>query len=74
MRIIMKDVPDARPVLDVLWRHEDYVALFDAAGLEMVAHHTPLGREDEPFEWVSETAIAPWTIYVLVRRSPERQR
>jgi len=25
----------------------------------------PLGEEDEPFEWVNETKIAPWVIYVL---------
>jgi len=24
-----------------------------------------MGEEDEPYEWVNETKIAPWVIYVL---------
>lgn len=71
VRVVMKDVPDARPVLDILWLHEDYLSLFAAAGLELVAEYSPLGREDEPYEWVSETTIAPWIIYVL--RKPTSQ-
>lgn len=65
VRIVMKDVADARPVVDLLWRHEDYEALFVASGLELVASARPLGRSDEPFAWVSETHVAPWVIYVL---------
>ena len=65
VRIVMKDVTDRRPVVDIVWFHEDYLALFAAAGLELVAHHLPLGRDDEPFDWVSETTIAPWAVYVL---------
>ena len=65
VRIVMKDVDDARPVVDVIWFHDDYVKLFAAAGLKLVATHAPLGRADEPFAWVSEKTIAPWVIYVL---------
>ncbi len=65
VRIVMKDVADARPVVDQVWFHEDYLSLFAASGLKLVAQSTPLGREDEPYEWVSETAIAPWVIYVV---------
>jgi len=25
----------------------------------------PLGRAGEPYAWISETTVAPWTIYVL---------
>lgn len=71
VRIVMKDVPDARPVVDVFWRHEDYLALFDEAGLALVAQHAPLGRDEEPFSWVSETTVPPWMIYVLARRTRE---
>lgn len=67
VRIVMKDVPDARPVLDVIWRHEDYLEQFAAAGLELLAMETPLGREDEPHAWLSELSVAPWAIYVLGR-------
>jgi len=67
VRIVMKDVEDARPVADVLWFHDDYMHLFASAELNLVAHYRPLGRADEPFPWLSETAIAPWVIYVLAR-------
>jgi ubiquinone/menaquinone biosynthesis C-methylase UbiE len=62
---VMKDVADARPVVDVLWSHEDYLRLFKGAGLELIAESRPLGRSDEPYPWVSETRVAPWVIYVL---------
>jgi SAM-dependent methyltransferase len=65
VRIVMKDVADARPVEDLIWFHEDYLKLFAAAGLVLVAHYTPLGRAEEGYAWVAETAIAPWVIYVL---------
>lgn len=68
VRIVMKDVKDARPVVDLVWFHEDYVNLLAASGLELEAHYTPLGREDEPYQWVMETAIAPWVIYVVKKR------
>lgn len=70
VRIVMKDVVDTRPVVDVVWSHEDYVRLFAASDLEIITRHMPLGRDDEPYDWVSETSIAPWVIYVLgpVRR------
>ena len=65
VRAVMKDVHDRRPVTDILWLHEDYLALFATAGLDLVARHLPLGRDDEPYDWITETTIAPWTIYVL---------
>lgn len=67
VRIVMTTVPDRRPVEDLLWRDEDYRALFKEAGLEIVVAHRPLAREDEPFGWVSETTVPPWVIYVLAR-------
>lgn len=65
VRIIMKDVADQRPIVDLVWFHEDYLKLFAASGLELVAHFLPLGHEDEPYPWLSEITIAPWVIYVL---------
>lgn len=65
VRIVMKDVTDARPVVDIVWFHQDYLNLFAASELDLVAHYTPLGREDEPYQWLAETSIAPWVIYVL---------
>lgn len=65
IRFIMKDVTDRRPVLDCIWFHDDYLATFSAASLRLVAQHRPLGRRDEGRDWVSETTVAPWVIYVL---------
>jgi hypothetical protein len=61
----MKDVEDARPVVDLIWFHEDYASLFAASELDLLGHYLPLGFEEEPYEWVSETSIAPWVVYVL---------
>lgn len=65
VRIVIKDVGNARPVPDLLWSHQDYLDLFAASGLEVLAHHQPLGRDNEPYAWVAETSISPWAIYVL---------
>ena len=61
----MKDVPDRRPVQDVLCPHEEYLEVYRRSGLALVAEHRPLGREDEGIAWVSETRVAPWVVYVL---------
>jgi len=68
VRIVMKDVEDARPVVDLVWSHEDYLQLFAASELELVSRYTPLGRKNEPHEWLTETSTAPWVIYVLRRK------
>ena len=68
VRIIMKDVEDSRPVVDVFWVHEDYLKLFESAELDLIERYHPLGRGEEPFAWVSETSISPWVIYVLSKR------
>jgi SAM-dependent methyltransferase len=68
VRIVMKDVTDARPVVDVVWFHEDYMKLFAAAELDLISYHTPLGRKNEPYLWLAETSIAPWVIYVLAEK------
>jgi SAM-dependent methyltransferase len=72
VRIVMKDVEDQRPVVDFLWFHEDYLRLFAAARLDLIARHQPLGREAEPYRWESELSISPWVIYVLGRSAPAR--
>jgi hypothetical protein len=69
VRIVMKDVDDQRPVVDIVWSHDDYLDLFRTSGLELIAHHKPLGRQDEPWAWLTETAIAPWVIYVTASES-----
>lgn len=65
VRIVMLDVPDRRPVEDVLWLDSDYRGLYSTAGLEVLEIARPIGTPDDPREWVSETEVSPWTIYVL---------
>jgi SAM-dependent methyltransferase len=68
VRIVTTDFPDRRPMEDILWTHESYLEVYDQAGLEAVATYKPLAQGGEPYQWVNETAIAPWVIYVLSRR------
>jgi len=65
VRIVMTDVVDRRPVEDVVFFEDDYLAVYAEAGLQRIAAHAPLGREDEPYAWVNETRVAPWRIDVL---------
>ena len=65
VRIIMLDVPDRRPVEDVLCTDARYQQLFESAGLCVLDVQRPLARGDEGTQWVSETTTAAWTIYVL---------
>ena len=43
----------------------DYLEMFEAAGLDVLHVHRPLGTAEDGFAWVSEYAVSPWTIYVL---------
>jgi SAM-dependent methyltransferase len=63
--IVMLDVPDRRPVEDVVCGDEDYRELYDRAGLRVLETLRPLAKGTEQIEWKSETSIAPWVIYVL---------
>ena len=62
---IITDVEDRRPCVDILWTDDDYRACFNTAGLHLIEAYKPLGRTEEPYNWISETKIAPWVIYVL---------
>jgi SAM-dependent methyltransferase len=65
VRIINTALDDRRPAVDILWPEEAYREVYAAAGLRVLDVHRPLGRPDEPYGWVSETTVAPWTIYIL---------
>jgi SAM-dependent methyltransferase len=67
VRIVITDIPDPRPVEDVVWSDADYREVYREAGLACLTLHKPLAREDEPYAWVNETRIPPWAIYVLKR-------
>ena len=65
--IITTDFDDKRPCYDILCSDEDYKKIFSKAGLGLIKTFKPLAKGDEPYKWVNETKIAPWTIYVLKR-------
>ncbi len=65
VRIVMLDVPDRRPVEDVLCTEMAWRTIFREAGLAPILTHRPLGRAGDPPAWVSETRISPWAITVL---------
>ncbi|MDH5805669.1 MAG: hypothetical protein OEZ54_10875, partial [Gemmatimonadota bacterium] len=69
VRIVMLDVPDRRPVEDVVCTDESYREVYARAGIELLETYRPLGDSDDPYRWVSETEISPWAIYVLGGRS-----
>ncbi len=70
VRIITTDHPDARPVEDIVCSDAAYREAYRLAGLAPVRVERPLARGDEPIDWVSETTVAPWAIYVLKREGP----
>lgn len=65
VKIIITDIGDKRPVEDILWTDESYRDVYSKAGLEVMEMPKPLAKESEPYNWVNETRIAPWVIYVL---------
>ncbi len=65
VKIIMTDVEDQRPVEDIVWTHESYLDIYNQAGLKLLKTEKPLAKESEHYDWVNETKIAPWVIYVL---------
>ena len=65
VRIVSTELPDTRPVEDILWTDESYRAVYEEAGLRVLATYKPLATGEEPYRWINETKIAPWVIYVL---------
>jgi SAM-dependent methyltransferase len=63
--IVMLDVPDRRPVEDIVCSDADYRELYRRAGLSVREVLRPLATGNEPTKWVSETTVAPWVVYVL---------
>ena len=68
VKIITTDFEDRSPAVDILCPHESYLETYLRGGLELVEMRKPLAKGDEPYNWVSETRIAPWVIYALRSR------
>ena len=69
VKIITTDFADRRPTEDILSTDESYRDVYARAGLSLGATYKPLAQGDEPYQWVNETRVAPWVIYVLMRQS-----
>lgn len=69
VKIIITAVDDKRPVEDIVWHDDAYHEVFQNAELEVVKTYKPLASENEPYEWINETRIAPWVIYLLKKKS-----
>jgi len=67
VKIITTDLEDRSPAVDILWPHESYLEVYRRSGIEVVEMRKPLALGNEPYQWVNETRIAPWVIYVLRR-------
>lgn len=67
VRIVTTEYSDGRPVEDIIWPHEDYVRVYEEAGLSVLRMERPLAVGDEGVAWKSELDVPPWSIYVLGR-------
>lgn len=68
VRIVTTAFRNGRPCEDLLCTDQAYRGMYAEAGLEVIAEHRPLGRDDDGVPWVSETRVAPWVIWVLGAR------
>jgi len=67
--IITTDFEDERPCYDIFCSVEEYQKIYDESDLQITDKIKPLANGKEPYEWINETTIAPWTIYVLKLKS-----
>jgi SAM-dependent methyltransferase len=68
VRIITLDIEDSRPCDDIFWPDAEYQKAYDQASLHVIKNVKPLANGDEPYQWVNETRIAPWVIYLLKKK------
>jgi ubiquinone/menaquinone biosynthesis C-methylase UbiE len=69
VRIITIDIKDKRPCYDIFWSAEEYKKVYTNAGLRIINTYKPLATGQEPYQWVNEKKIAPWTIYILTMKT-----
>lgn len=52
-------------VFDCLFSDKDYREIFKKANLKVLKNYKPLGKKNEEYNWINETMIPPWFIYIL---------
>jgi len=65
VKIITTEFADKQPCNDIFCSEVDYKKIYLKAGLQIIFTAKPLATGEEPYSWVNETTIAPWTIYIL---------
>lgn len=61
-------LPEEVVVDDYFWSEQDYTHFFTTAGFEVVDSHRPIGKDDDPFEWIDEKQFPPYVIYQLRKK------
>lgn len=65
VKIITRDF-EGQPVCDdELCSDSMYLDIYQRAGLEPVQHYRTLGTDADGIDWLSESEISPWVIWVL---------
>jgi SAM-dependent methyltransferase len=72
VRIITREFSTGKPAEDMLCTDEAYREIYSSCGLEVVTQCRPLGTADDGVQWISETRIAPWVIWVLAQAGVKR--
>ena len=65
VKVINTDVPYSGAVDDVFCPEDSYKEIYKSAELEEESVYSPLADGTEPYEWINETEIAPWNIFVI---------
>ncbi|HLO97889.1 MAG TPA: methyltransferase [Fimbriimonas sp.] len=73
VKIVTKDFQDLPVCYDILFGDDSYRSIYKAAELHVVGEYRPLGAESDPVDWISETTVAPWVIWVLSATHLSRQ-
>jgi len=63
IKILIKNIDVV--INDYYWTEKDFKDLFSCAGLKVLDIFKPLGKKDDPYDWIDEGAIPPVTIYIL---------
>jgi ubiquinone/menaquinone biosynthesis C-methylase UbiE len=67
VKIITTEFADKRPCNDIFCTDTDYKKIYLKVGLQIIITTKTLATGEEPYSWINETTIAPWTIYALHR-------
>lgn len=65
VRIVTRSFKDSPVCEDIRCDDSGYGAIYDSANLRVIDCLRPLGNGGDPVEWLSETEVSPWVLWVL---------